>query len=111
MTKKTNAEAPPKSLGKPGCEFWQSVTEQFHILPHHRPLLEQACRCLDRAEEIRGQIESEGLTIRSAKGEVRPHPLLVAERDIRRTYGYLLRVLGLSDQEKPQKPPKPTRAL
>jgi phage terminase small subunit len=107
MTEPKTREKPPIGLKKDGKTFWMAVTTRYEILGHHRPLLEQACRCLDRAAEIRKKIDNEGLTICSAKGEVRPHPLLVAERDLRRTYGYLVKTLGLTDENTPKRGRRP----
>lgn len=87
----------PKGLGSSGKRFWRAVTSNFDIEDHHRELLSEACRCLDRLDQVREVLESDGPTVVTRSGDLRSHPLLTIERDTRRVFGYLVRTLGLND--------------
>lgn len=67
---------PPRDLGEPGRELWQSITSEFDIGDSEgRFLLEQACRALDRAESCRRAIDEAGELI-GGRGQLRANPLL-----------------------------------
>jgi phage terminase small subunit len=100
-----NAKPPaaPRDLGPAGKRLWKVIAGRYIIEPHHEPLLLQACRAADTAEDCGARIKAEGLTVANARGEVRAHPLLSVQRDAQRVMGYTLRVLGVRDEE-PRRP-------
>lgn len=100
MTTTRRPKAPP-DLGTAGAAYWKAVSSAYAVEPHHVALLEQACRALDRAEDARAAILRDGSTY-SVKGEPRAHPMITVERDSRRVFGYLSRLLALKDSDSPR---------
>lgn len=58
-------------------------------------LLSAAAEARDRAELSRAAIEKDGQTIRDRFEQVKPHPLLAAERDARAQFIQAMRALNL----------------
>jgi len=85
----------PRELGTAGKGLWRVVTENFELEPHHLVVLEQAACALDRATTCREAIARDGQTIVDRWGQVKPHPLLAAERDARSSFVRCLSALGL----------------
>jgi len=93
MSKPENAA--PTHLGKRAKHFFQSIVADFEFEDHHVEILTEAANALDRAERCRLQIAKAGETFVDRWGQLRPHPLLAAERDSRALFARLLRELGL----------------
>lgn len=73
---------PPADLSEASKTWWRSVVDEFSVVDAPGlELLASACRCLDRAEQCRQAILRDGVTVRDRFEQVRPHPLLAAERD------------------------------
>jgi len=58
-------------------------------------LLSAAAEARDRAEAARAAIERDGQTIKDRFEQVKPHPLLAAERDARAQFIQAMRALNL----------------
>ena len=99
MTEKTLRPKQPAGLAEAGRRLWNAVTADFFLEPWHIDMLEQACRALDRAETCRVQIEAEGVTVTDRFMQVKPHPLLPAERDARSQFRQFYRELKLDEDE------------
>ena len=78
-TDPASAITPPRPLGKHGMGLWQAVLREYDIADiGGREMLAQACAALDRAEELREQIDLDGAVVRLKFG-VRDHPALKHE--------------------------------
>jgi hypothetical protein len=56
------------------------VTGSYDIDQHEVALLTQACRTVDRLEDIAAALEAAPLTTTNARGDLVAHPLLVEQR-------------------------------
>jgi hypothetical protein len=95
-----------KCYGPAGKRLMRQVLEQLkedQLEPDAREaeLLKQAATLADRLDQIRQTLASEGLTVATAKGGPRAHPLLAVERA---TVAAIQRLLdGISLTEEPIK--------
>jgi P27 family predicted phage terminase small subunit len=97
----------PTHLKRAGRELWTRVVAEYELQPHHLTLLRLAAESLDRADAARKVVDAEGLVVPGYRGQPRPHPLLLTERDSRIATARLLREIGLS--EEPEADPRPPR--
>lgn len=80
--------------------------DMFILEPHHVALLSAAASALDRAEEARELITSEGAYIHDRFKQRRAHPAVAVERDSRTLFARLVRELGF-DVDAPLPPGRP----
>jgi P27 family predicted phage terminase small subunit len=87
---------PPKHLGDEEKRIWRDVFVDFE-LPTKAGLhvLTSALEAHQRVRECRAAIKHEGLTVEGRDGQLRPHPLLAAERDARASWLAGIKLLGL----------------
>jgi P27 family predicted phage terminase small subunit len=90
-----SATKPPAHLSKEAREWWQSVTTDFDLEPHHLKLLQAACEAWDRMTLARDAVAKDGLTFRDDKGNLKANPAVAIERDARTLFARLLRELDL----------------
>jgi P27 family predicted phage terminase small subunit len=102
MTPTKITPKPPKSLGKTGRQFWQSVLESYLLEDaHHLRLLENACTSLDRAAAARDAIAADGVTTKNRFGEIVAHPAVNIERQSMNAFRQNVRELGLDLESGP----------
>lgn len=89
-------------------KFASSVLESYGLEHHHYILLIRAAELLDRAEQARKQVQTEGLTVTDRYGSIKPHPCYKIEIDCKSAARLLIRELGL-DLEPPDEPGRPPR--
>ena len=63
----------PKGLHAPGKRLWRAVDEAFELAEHELAQLAEACFVRDRIEQLRTQVDADGLMIESSQG-ARLHP-------------------------------------
>jgi hypothetical protein len=83
-------------FGLAGRRLVQAVEALYEVDEPRRPHLNTAALMLDRAAELRRVIDREGVSVTDRFGQVRPHPLLDAERRAHSEARMALRELGLS---------------
>jgi P27 family predicted phage terminase small subunit len=84
--KKTILRA-PSHLSAEARAWWREIVTDFAIDDRAGLLLlTQAAEAWDRARDCRQAIERDGVTVRDRFDQVRPHPLLPAERDARAAF-------------------------
>ena len=94
-TDPASAITPPWPLGEHGMRLWQGTLREYDIADiAGREMLAQACAALDRAEELREQIDLDGAVTRYKCG-VRDHPALKHELASRAFVVRTLARLGL----------------
>jgi terminase small subunit-like protein len=89
--KKTESE-----LDETERQIWADVFVDFSLTTkaaHH--ILCSALEAHQRARECREAAKRDGLTATGRDGQLRPHPLLAAERDARQAWLAGIRTLGL----------------
>lgn len=90
----------PAGLSKSSRRLYDQTLERFDFEPSDLALFVHALGALDRANQARTEINATGsLTVANRFGEIRPHPLLVVERDCRAQYATILKQLGLEIPE------------
>ncbi len=104
MTDKT--PRPPKGLGIPGRRLWRSVVEEYDLDEHERVLLVQACRTVDRLDDIAAALVGQPLTVENFRGDPVAHPLLNEQRQQAQTLARLLASLRMpsGDEEADGRP-------
>jgi P27 family predicted phage terminase small subunit len=86
---------PPAHLSEEAREWWQSVTRDFDLEPHHLKLLQAACEAWDRMTLAREAVANDGITFRAANGDLKSNPAVAIERDARTAFARLVRELDL----------------
>ena len=90
-----SAITPPRPFGEHGQRLWLGTLKEYDIADiGGREMLAQACAALDRAEELREQIDRDGAVIRTKTG-MRDHPALKHELASRAFVVRTLHRLGL----------------
>src|SRR3954452_18505225 len=78
---------PPAHLSEKSAAIWRELTPHRCDSVERRVLLECALSDLDRADELRAQIQAEGATIVNRRSKLpRPHPGLKVEAELRRRF-------------------------
>ena len=90
----------PQHLSAASGALFKGIVGDYHLEGWHIRLLTEALGSLDRAEQARTQLDTDGLTTTTRLGELKSHPLLLVERDARNTFARLMKQLGL-DLEAP----------
>ena len=89
---------PPKHLDKAGKAWFRRVVQDYEFRTGAEiELLVQAASTLDRIEQCRDQIKTDGLTVPTAGGGCKPHPAANIERDNRTLFARLCRELRLNE--------------
>ena len=87
---------PPKHLSALAANWWRSVTDQYHLEPHQRHLLQLCCEALDRGAQAREGLAVAGqLTFTDNHGNVKPHPLVAVEHNAALRVARLIHALGI----------------
>jgi len=76
----TGAPPPPDGLKTAGRVLWSSVMDGWEIDPWERTLLLQACRCVDRLDDLAEAAAASTAVVTNAKGDQAPHPAIVEAR-------------------------------
>ncbi len=97
LTRPKRADAAvPKHLEPPERELWRGLLATFRLEDvASLSLLTTALEAHQRARRCREQVDRDGEAVRDRFGQVKPHPLLTAERDARAAYLAAMRALNL----------------
>jgi hypothetical protein len=80
--------APPPGLTTGSRRLWAELLTDLECVTDGRPaaaslvVLEDVLRARDRLAVIRKTLAKEGVTVAGSRGQTRPHPLLVIERQL-----------------------------
>ena len=94
MRKKLRSKA-PKHLIAETAKWWEGVTLEFELEPHHVRLLTLAAESWDRGQQARSILAKKGLTFEDRFGQPISRPEVAVERDSRTAFARLLRELDL----------------
>jgi P27 family predicted phage terminase small subunit len=86
---------PPDHLGEPEKQIWRDILRDWKGTDASLAVLASALEILQRAHECRQIIDDEGLTVTGRDGQVKAHPLLIAERAAHKQFQTTLRQLGI----------------
>jgi hypothetical protein len=87
---------PPSHLTARSQQLWAELVVGQVTTPERRTLLQAALEDLDRVDEIRALLATEGLLMPSKRGLPRPHPALKLEAEARRRFISAWRALQLN---------------
>ncbi len=90
-------EAPP-GLSQRSLDLWAHFAPPGEKEAGRRALLAEALRALDRADQARAMVDTDGLVSGGGGKIARAHPALRIERESRAAFAKLLQQLGL-DQD------------
>ena len=86
----------PAHLSENSKGIWKAVASKNMKSKQRQTLAQVALECLDRADEARKVIDTEGLLVSAGEGGLKhAHPLLKVEKDSRALFGKLWVQLGL----------------
>ena len=106
--RQTGRSRPPKGLSPLGRTWWHRLVVEYGISDAGGELLlEQALRCLDRAEQARAVFDREGVTTTDSRGRPKTHPACAVERDSRAGMLAALRALNLELEPLHDRPGRP----
>ena len=96
MTEKNAASV---DLGSRGRKFWRETVGSFELTRAELEILKEACRVLDRLDELASVITAEGSTTAGSKGQTVIHPALGEARGQQLVLHRLIAALALPDDE------------
>ena len=89
----------PEGLGGRGQSFYDLARSTWELDRPETELLNQICRLLDRADELRTEIARRGILVTTSQGNVKTNPACGEERQVSLTLGRLLAQLALPDED------------
>lgn len=96
-SKHTRAIPPPRHLSARAKRLWGAIVSRRAKSSERLVLLQAALEVLDRADEARKLLSTEGLTTKTkTTGAVHVHPLLKVEQEARQQFGKIWNDMGLS---------------
>jgi len=110
MADPTRLPRAPQGLSGRSQSLWRATNRDYVLAQHELALLAEALKSLDRAEQARGMVDVEGITVLGRSGP-RAHPAVAVERDARTLAARLFRELSLDPAALDPRPPRvPTRS-
>jgi phage terminase small subunit len=106
-SKKTTGPQPPKHLKGPERALWYAITYEYYFDEASMALLRTACEASQRARLCRQEIDRQGVTVRDRFKQIKPNPLLAAERDA--NSGFLKAMKALNLSKRPRRDPEDER--
>lgn len=98
----------PAHLSDEARQWWASITAEYRIDDEAgRLLLQTALEAFDRMKAAARQIDTDGEAVRDRFDQVKPHPLLNAERDARSQMLAALKQLNLDLEPLRDRPGRP----
>ena len=91
-----NPAPPPEHLAAPEADLWRQLVVDYSFADAASlALLQEALSARQRSRRCREQIDRDGETITDRFEQIKPHPLLPAERDARAAFLAAMRMLNL----------------
>ncbi len=112
MKSKPVADPAPQHLSEASQALFVRIRDDYSLAGDDAALtlLRLAFEAVDRCEQARLRIATDGAYLPNRFGELRPHAALAIERDSRLSAARLLRELGLSPDEASLNDNRPPRA-
>ncbi len=113
MRKSTPIPKPPDGLTRTARRWWSKLVDEYDLAGDEAGLLllGEAMQALSRLETCREAINRDGAAQRDRFGQVRPHPLLAAERDARSGMLQALKAMHLDIEPLRDRPGRPGSAV
>lgn len=90
-------DEPPEGLGERGCAFWSALTEVLEFAPQETEVLIEACRTLDRIDDLTRVIDDDGTVIKGSMGQRVLHPAVAEVRQLQASFVRLTAALNLPE--------------
>lgn len=97
---------PPDYLKKSGKRFFKEISNTYELEEHHLEILALASQCLDRLDQARSQIKSEGIFLKDRFEKLYLNPAIRLEKENKILFARLIRELNL-DIEPPKELGRP----
>ena len=94
----------PTGLKGPGKRLWTSVAAEFEMAEHELAQLSEACFVRDRIDQLRQQVDADGVMLTSSQG-ARLHPGVSEIRAQQLTLARLLATLNVPSLAEDALPP------
>jgi len=95
-TRRARSTPPPAHLAAPEAKLWRELAAEYSFSdPASLALLQSAMESHGRARKCREAVDADGETVLDRFQQVKPHPLLAAERDARAAFLQAMRLLRL----------------
>jgi hypothetical protein len=66
---------PPHGLGPTGSDLWRRILREYEIHDSGSlEILHQVCQASDLAATLRGEIDRDGVILRTSRGAIKSHP-------------------------------------
>lgn len=113
MTATRRALRVPEGVEGDAADLWREITRTHEPTAPELSVLREAVRTLTECQRMEERLRSEGYTVTSPSGVVKPHPLASIARTHRLAASRLLRELGLLGEETAPKrrPGRPGRSV
>lgn len=103
MAESLKVPPPPKGLGRRGRAFWKELQGELEFDAAATQTLVEACRTLDRLEELDAVIAAEGVTSTGSMGQTVVHPAVAEARQMQAGWSRLVTALDLPASEEEER--------
>jgi hypothetical protein len=90
-----------------GASLWKWLASQVEGLDECGPLAVELCVVMDRLQEVREKIASQGIIVSGTRGRSAKNPLLDIEIKLGKRFSELWKSLGLADRPADNSPLSP----
>ncbi|GAA1250756.1 hypothetical protein JOF42_002440 [Microbacterium phyllosphaerae] len=94
-----NEDLPPEGLGARGLAFWDALTGPMVFSVAEREYLIEACRTLDRIDDLSEQVTTDGAVIAGSMGQKILHPAIAEVRMLQASFLRLVGALNLPEDK------------
>lgn len=91
------AERPPEGLGVRGLAFWDALTGPMGFTVPEMECLIEACRTLDRIDDLSERVKTDGSMIAGSMGQKILHPAIAEVRMLQASFLRLVSALNLPE--------------
>lgn len=92
-----DSEQPSEGLGARGLAFWSELTGPMEFAAQEREVLLEACRTLDRIDDLSEQVAADGSMITGSMGQKILHPGIAEVRQLQASFVRLVGALNLPE--------------
>lgn len=93
--------AAPSHLSAASKNLWRNIVGRFELQPEHLELLRLGLEAIDRTDQARRILASDGLVVVGSRGAPQRHPMIDVEIQSRTAALRYFRELGLSSYIEP----------
>ncbi|MGM1017334.1 MAG: hypothetical protein ACQEW8_07345 [Actinomycetota bacterium] len=92
-------DAPPDGLGERGTALWSALTRDIEFAPQEAEVLVEACRTLDRIDDLTDVLDRDGTMISGSMGQRILHPAVAEVRQLQAAFVRLSGALNLPEDK------------